>query len=408
MISTKPFWITSTLLTTLLVSACGGGGGDNTDNTDPRNASISFNAKSMINNVGNNIVLKGYQNLNSAALELQTDLAALATGGTTEVELQTAQETWKLARVSWERSEAHIFGPVDALGIDPALDSWPLDTSVLQTTLNTVSAITVDSIRTLDNTVQGFHTMEFLLFGDGVADNDKSAAELTADEIAYLQALAQIFVDHTADLLRAWEVQYDPSNDSTGPYITQFTQPGTGKVYTSQTAVMEELINGMLGIVDEVGNGKIASPFGASAQAADGSLEESQYSWNSLTDFYNNIQGVRDLYLGALDATTVSSNLGVYHFVAAHNATLASRVLTEINDAMNKIALIDGDNNPNTTDISGDGQVGSSQVAFRNAIFDDTQGGRTRIQTALTALSTLQQSINTDVLPLIERTSFSE
>jgi hypothetical protein len=48
-------------------------------------------------------------------------------------------------------------------------------------------------------------------------------------------------------------------------------------------AVFEEIVNGMIGICDEVANGKMLDPF----VAADPSLEESPYSQNSLTDFKN-------------------------------------------------------------------------------------------------------------------------
>ena len=54
----------------------------------------------------------------------------------------------------------------------------------------------------------------------------------------------------------------------------------------SQLGVVEELINGMIGIVDEVGNGKIAEPFGSSIDNIDTTKVESQYSWNSSSRFY--------------------------------------------------------------------------------------------------------------------------
>ncbi|HBS26150.1 MAG TPA: iron-regulated protein A precursor, partial [Gammaproteobacteria bacterium] len=44
---------------------------------------------------------------------------------------------------------------------------------------------------------------------------------------------------------------------------------GAGQAFASQGAVLEELINAMTGIADEVGNAKIAEPFGANIGAAD-------------------------------------------------------------------------------------------------------------------------------------------
>ena len=36
----------------------------------------------------------------------------------------------------WEQSEAFLFGPVDILGLDPNMDSWPLDQVAIVNILN--------------------------------------------------------------------------------------------------------------------------------------------------------------------------------------------------------------------------------------------------------------------------------
>ena len=43
------------------------------------------------------------------------------------VAFETACNAWITAREPWEESEAFLFGPVDELGLDPNMDSWPLD-----------------------------------------------------------------------------------------------------------------------------------------------------------------------------------------------------------------------------------------------------------------------------------------
>ena len=93
-------------------------------------------------------------------------------------------------------------------------------------------------------------------------------------------------------LYSSWTVAQDPNDSSSVAYQDLLLTPDNN-VYASKLAVVEELINGMIGIVDEVANGKIADPFGASIDAIDTSKVESQYSWNSLADFTNNIQGVQ-------------------------------------------------------------------------------------------------------------------
>ena len=86
----------------------------------------------------------------------------------------TACNAWLEAREPWERSEAFLFGPVDALGLDPNMDSWPLDQDNIVQILNSGNYDNLDwSDGDDDDTIEavqsvrGFHTLEFLLFKDG-------------------------------------------------------------------------------------------------------------------------------------------------------------------------------------------------------------------------------------------------
>jgi len=134
---------------------------------------FSFTATEMITNLTNDVIVAGYQNLNDEAADFLLATQNLV-NTPTEENLAAAQQAWKDVRVPWEQGESHIFGPVDALSIDPHLDTWPLNTSDLQALLDSQIGFSADELKTFNDDVQGFHTMEFLLFGDGVADNDNS------------------------------------------------------------------------------------------------------------------------------------------------------------------------------------------------------------------------------------------
>lgn len=85
-----------------------------------------------------------------------------------------AADAWLVAREPWEKSEAFLFGPVDALGLDPNMDSWPLDQNAIVQILNSgnfddlnwADGDSDDKIEAVQS-VRGFHTLEFLLFKDG-------------------------------------------------------------------------------------------------------------------------------------------------------------------------------------------------------------------------------------------------
>lgn len=341
------------------LTACGGSSSSD---------KFSYNASPMIENITNEIIVKGYQDLDTKAETLITALNTLQ-DTQNDTNLLAAQNAWKAARTPWEQGESHIFGPVDTLGIDPHLDSWPLDTTQLATTVN---AVNPDFNRLNDN-VQGFHAMEYLLFGNGETTNTRSAT-LTNNERAYLSALSARFRLYTSDLYQAW-------TEGDEPYKNHLLTPDN-KYYSSNVDVLDEIVEGLIGIVDEVGNGKIADPFGASIDKADVTQVESQYSWNSLADFTNNIKGVQNVYRGKLDTTTGSCDLGLCDFIHAADPTLATRIDMEIQTAIEAIQAIGNDGT-------------ASGMPFRVAIKDVE--GRKRIQVAIDALSTLQNSLEKDV-----------
>ena len=77
------------------------------------------------------------------------------------------------AREPWEMSEAFLFGPVADLGLDPNMDSWPLDAAALKNILSNGNFQELewegefdeeDETISAAQNVRGFHTLEFLLF----------------------------------------------------------------------------------------------------------------------------------------------------------------------------------------------------------------------------------------------------
>ena len=83
---------------------------------------------------------------------------------------------WLAAREPWEQSEAFLFGPVDELGLDPNMDSWPLDQAQIAQILKSQDFSGLnwqdgDSDEKIEGaqSLRGFHTLEYLIFKDGKA-----------------------------------------------------------------------------------------------------------------------------------------------------------------------------------------------------------------------------------------------
>ena len=83
---------------------------------------------------------------------------------------------WITAREPWEKSEAFLIGPVANWGLDPNMDSWPLDVNAIVNLLNSQNWEEMEwsgdfnedseEIGAAQN-VRGYHTLEYLIFKDG-------------------------------------------------------------------------------------------------------------------------------------------------------------------------------------------------------------------------------------------------
>ena len=131
----------------------------------------------VVENYVNVVVLPTYSDLKDKVATLYVKVDALAENPTNQA-FKDACDAWISAREPWEKSEAFLFGPVADKGLDPNMDSWPLDQAAIVNILNSgdysqmkwSGNYTEDSeaISAAQN-VRGFHTLEFLLFKDGQA-----------------------------------------------------------------------------------------------------------------------------------------------------------------------------------------------------------------------------------------------
>ena len=281
-------------------------------------------------------------------------------------DLDEAAEAWVATREPWEASEGFLFGPVAFLSLDPSLDSWPLDRTQLDQVLASDFELTADFIRDgTGATLRGFHTVEYLLFRDG---EPRDAADVTAREIEYLVAVTEVLYEDASLLHEEWTMPGEFSLQGYGDEFKSAGQPGSR--YRSQQEAILELIEGMIVIVDEVGNGKIADPH----TEMDPAIVESWFSWNSLTDFSNNVRSVQNAYLGGYHKGERGVSLASY--VEHHDAALDMRIQSEMDGALSAVRAI--------------------PEPFRNNL-----DAHSEIDAAIDALNTLMETLNTDLKELI-------
>ena len=293
-----------------------------------------------------------YTALAANAEQLANQLAVLKQNPN-DAGIRTACETFLAAREQWEKSEAFLFGAAGDYGIDPHIDSWPLDEDAFNTLMNspemlaTLDAEDGDVVagERLGNALLGFHGIEYILFAEG---QPKAASAITADQWTYVAAVAGDLRNRCYQLEVGWlgdaapashiakledmELQYTVASGDLS-YGENMKRAGqAGSTYASRTAALQAIVQGCVDIADEVGSSKIYAAW----HGEDITYIESPYSYMSITDFRNNILSIQNVYMGGVEGQRDNSK-SLHSYVNAIDASLDAKVVDAINNAMAKI-----------------------------------------------------------------------
>lgn len=128
-------------------------------------------------NYVDNVVLPTYKSLKEANEDLYKSVVEF-TESPSNAGFETLCEKWIASRTFWEKSEAFLFGPVADMGLDPNMDSWPLDQNAIKEILvngdfknlnwNGAFDEENDEIAAAQS-IRGFHTLEYLIYKAGKA-----------------------------------------------------------------------------------------------------------------------------------------------------------------------------------------------------------------------------------------------
>lgn len=132
--------------------------------------------QAIINQFVDAVAMPTYKDLVEKNKELLATVKALQANPSNNA-FAAACEAWLAARQPWETSEAFLFGPVSELGLDPNMDSWPLDAIGIANLLKSQKWSEMEWSGDYDEdneaieqaqSLRGFHTLEYLLFKDGL------------------------------------------------------------------------------------------------------------------------------------------------------------------------------------------------------------------------------------------------
>ena len=337
--------IAASLLLTVNFSSC---------NKDPQTDTEEANKaqkEAIVKQYLNHTVYPTYAQLAENADALVENLEALK-ANMTQANVNAATETFLKARHWWELSEAFLFGAASDFGIDPHIDSWPLDEDAfnnLMASPNMIAMLANDEDGTvageqLGNALLGFHGIEYILFRNG---EPRTVDEINGDMMTYAVAVSRDLRNRCFQLEVSWngnapqdhqelmeELEFNTTvNSSRNNYGENMTLAGqAGSTYATFTNALEAIADGCIDIADEVGTSKI----GKCHTGQDITYVESPYSQKSITDFYDNITSVKNAYMGGMEGQRDEA-LSLHTYIKDYNADLDSKALNAIENALTKI-----------------------------------------------------------------------
>ncbi len=299
----------------------------------------------------NHTVYPTYASLAEKTDALVENLEALK-ANKTQANVNAATVTFLEARKWWEMSEAFLFGAASDFGIDPHIDSWPLDEDAfnnLMASPNMIAALATDEDgmvagEQLGNALLGFHGIEFILFREG---QPRNVNEITDDMMTYIVAVSRDLRNRCFQLEVSWnpnapqahkdlmeELEFNTTvNGGANTYGENMTQAGqAGSTFATFTNALEAIADGCIDIADEVGTSKI----GKCHTGEDVTYVESPYSQKSITDFYDNITSIKNAYLGGMENQRDEA-LSLHTYIKDNNKELDTKAMNAIDNAMTKI-----------------------------------------------------------------------
>ena len=368
----KIIYSMAVLMMGLAFTACSS---DDDNNKDDNKVSEKDQAMQAITNqYVNNVIFPIYQSLaaqTSTLFDQLVDAKAKFRAGTlAQSDIDKICNTFIAARSAWEQSESFLYGAATDFGIDPHIDTWPLDRTALAKALSSAEIIEdlddledggIDNARALVGEQQlGFHGIEFIIFRNGknrtlaalqgIEDDEAFAGrDITGEqELIFAAAVAGDLRDKCFQLEVSWlgdkapkahqdrveECEFPTTvaggEASYGENLINATKAGS-TMSTWRGVMSTILVAGCSNICAEVAGQKIGQAY----LGTDPDYIESPYSQRSYFDFFDNISSIQySLYGG--QGTSVNAN-SIMAYLQKYNATMAADLKAKLDAALSAL-----------------------------------------------------------------------
>ena len=364
----KTIFSMAVLMMGLAFTACS----SDDDNKDDNKISEKEQAMQAITDqYVNNVIFPIYQSLASQTSTLFDQLvdakSKFRAGTLTQNDIDKLCTTFIAARSAWEQSESFLYGAATDFGIDPHIDTWPLDRTALAKALSSKEIIEdlddldeggIDNARALVGEQQlGFHGIEFIIFRDGknrslaalkgIEDDEAfEGRNITGEqELIFAAAVAGDLRDKCFQLEVSWLGEQAPEShqerveecefpttvaggeSSYGENLLNATKAGS-TMSTWRGVMSTILVAGCSNICAEVAGQKIGQAY----LGTDPDYIESPYSQRSYYDFFDNISSIQYSLYGN-QGTTANAN-SIMAYLQKYNATMAADLKAKLDAAL--------------------------------------------------------------------------
>ncbi|MDQ3395206.1 MAG: imelysin family protein [Bacteroidota bacterium] len=265
----------------LLLASCNKKDDETTAGTD------SFR-KDLLTNVGNNIIVPGYQELNSKVDIMDMAVKEFQSNPTAST-LNAARNTFKDAYRAWQKTSVFEFGPAEVQLLRESVNTFPTNTEQIH---SNIASGTYNLGSANNFKAKGFPALDYLLYGLG--ENDDAILEKyiidegSENRLAYLEAVSKDIKSNTNVVLEAWST-------NGGNYINTFVN-ATG---TANGSSLSKLVNQLNYDYELIKNPKIGIPLGKRTlgEKLPGHVE-AYYSGISKELTLLNVKAIENIYLG--------------------------------------------------------------------------------------------------------------
>lgn len=255
-----------------------------------------FDRKSMLTNLGNNVIIPSFDGFYQKTEVLETAVTAYASDIKNEQKLIAAQQAWLAMAIAWKQASVFKQGPIEDKFLQSAIDFSTkgvyLNPTLLEKAITDGTTIDNAYIESKGSTVKGIHAVEYLLFDKSQTNTAiiaRYAAAGGANRMAYLKALATNLKNQSKTILDDWK----------GSYITTFTNADGRDINSSLGILSNKLIDLIYTIRDE----RIGAPKGNRNNGApQPDLAESGLSNSSILLVINELKGLENAFLGRTPA----------------------------------------------------------------------------------------------------------